>query len=101
MSRRFTLGRYLVMRNRIVLYLLLLLGLPVSGHAQQKLTLSLQDAVTAALEPDGNTRIQLAHEAIRQAEARAAQMRAELLPDVSASVGQQRRTISLTEFGLG
>src|SRR5262245_12015656 len=88
------------MQNRIILYLLLVLGVPASLHAQQKLQLSLRDAVAAALEPDGNTRIQLAREAVKQAEAHAAQARAELLPDISASVGQQSRTLNLNEFGL-
>jgi len=88
------------MRNRIIVYLSLLLSLPMSLDAQQKIRLTLQDAVAAALEPDGNVRIQLAREAVSQAEARAAQARAELLPDLSASVGQQSRTVNLTEFGL-
>jgi outer membrane protein len=88
------------MQNRIILYVLVLFGLPLSLHAQQKLQLSLKDAVATALEPDGNTRIQLAREAVRQAEAHAAQVRADLLPDISASVGQQSRTLNLTEYGL-
>ena len=88
------------MRNRIILYSLLLFCLPLSLHGRQKLELSLQDAVSAALEPDGNTRIQLAREAVRQAEAHAAQVRAELLPDISASVGQQSQTLNLGEYGL-
>jgi outer membrane protein len=89
------------MRNRIILSLLVvLLGLPARLGAQQPLQLSLKEAVDAALEPDGNTRIQLAREAIRQAEAHAAQVRAELLPDINASIGQQSRTLSLTESGL-
>src|SRR5262245_17978521 len=88
------------MRNRIILSLLLLLGLPAALGAQQPLALSLKQAVNAALEPDGNVRLQLAREAVRQAEAHAAQVRADLLPDISAAVGQQSQTRSLTEFGL-
>jgi outer membrane protein TolC len=88
------------MLNRFVWSLIMLFGLPVALAAQQPFQLSLRDAVDAALEPGGNTRIQIAREAIRQAEARAAQARAALLPDISASVGQQNRTQSLTAFGL-
>src|SRR5262245_25775637 len=96
-SNNFT--EVLGMGNRIILCLLLLFGLPLGVHAQRT-QLSLQDAVDAALAPGGNKRMQLAKEAIRQAEARAAETRAELLPDISASVGQQSRTRNLAEFGL-
>src|SRR5262245_4001288 len=88
------------MQNRIIFSLMLLIGLPAALGAQQPLQLSLKQAVTAALEPDGNVRLQLSREAVRQAEAHAAQVRADLLPDISASIGQQSQTRSLTEFGL-
>jgi outer membrane protein TolC len=84
----------------MVLTLVLLLGLPISLGAQQPIQLSLKQVVEAALEPDGNTRVQLGQEMVRQAEAQAAQVRAHLLPDLSASVGQQRQTRSLSAMGL-
>jgi outer membrane protein len=89
------------MHNRLILSLIILVSLPVAGKAQQQpVQLSLKQAVDVALEPNGSTRIQLANEFMRQAEAQAAQARANLLPDISASVGQQSQTQSLTAFGL-
>jgi outer membrane protein TolC len=88
------------MQYRILIYLFTWIGLQSTAHAEQLIPLSLKEAVEAALDPAGATRIQLAHEAVRQAEARAAQLRAELLPDISASVGQQRRAVNLAQFGL-
>jgi outer membrane protein len=84
----------------IILSVALLITIPVSAGAQQPITISLRQAVDAALEPDGNTRIQLAEQMVRQAEARAAVARASLLPDMSASIGQQSRTINLSAYGL-
>jgi len=88
------------MRNRLILSLTLLLGIPVGLGAQQPVQLSLKQAVDAALEPNGNTKVQLSREIVRQTEAQASQVRAQLLPDLSASVGQQRQTRSLSSMGL-
>jgi outer membrane protein len=88
------------MRKQIMVLFLALLSMPAGLMGQQAVSISLKQAVEAALEPGGNTRIQLATEMVRQAEARAAQERGNLLPDISASVGQQTRTINLTTFGL-
>ena len=88
------------MLNPGIFSLLLLLALTVPAVAQQPIQLSLKQAVEAALEPNGNTRVQLADEMVRQAEAQSAQVRAQLLPDVSASVGKQSQTRSLSALGL-
>jgi outer membrane protein TolC len=92
------------MRNSITvsfkLFLAVVLGLPAGLSAQQSLPLNLRDAVSAALEPDGNVRVQLAAEAVRQAEAHANQVRANLLPDVSASIGTQSQTRNLSAYGF-
>src|SRR5262249_5797484 len=71
-----------------------------AGQAQQPIAISLKQAVDAALEPNGNTRIQLAAQIVRQAEAQSAQARSKLLPDMSASIGQQSRTVNLSAYGL-
>lgn len=76
--------------------LLIALSLP----AQERLTLSMKQAVDLALAPDGNARVQLARELIRQASDRAAQSRAALLPNVDASVNAQNFTRNLRAFGL-
>ena len=62
------------------------------------LELSLRRAVDIATAPDGNVRIQLVREAIAQATARSAQARAALLPNISASVGEQNLTRNLSAF---
>ncbi len=64
------------------------------------LQLSLKQAVDLALAPDGNTRVKLAAEAIRQAEARSAEARAALLPDVEGTVSEQSETSNLKAFGF-
>jgi outer membrane protein TolC len=72
------------------------------GLAQQKsaLQLSLKQAVEIALAPEGNTRIQLAQELIRQAETRRAQARGALLPTIESSVSEQSQTRNLAAFGI-
>src|SRR5262245_58581489 len=89
------------MRNRTIFSLLLLLSLPTHAGAQQPLSLSLKQAVDAALEPGGNTQVQLAAEAVRLAEAHSADVRSKLLPDLSAAVGKQQQSRSLSAMGLG
>lgn len=51
------------------------------------------------MEPGGNTQVQLAAEAVRLAEAHAAESRSQLLPDLSASLGAQ--TADVSAMGLG
>lgn len=74
------------------------------GQARQPgartLQLGLKQAVDLALGPEGNARVRIAEEMIRQAESRAAQSRAALLPNLDASVGQQSLTRNLAAFGI-
>lgn len=67
---------------------------------QGPLRLNLNQAVDIALAPEGNTRIQLAQELIRQAQTRAAQSRAALLPSLESSLTDQSLTRNLAAFGL-
>lgn len=53
-----------------------------------------------AVSPEGNTNIQLSGEALKQAQARSAESRAALLPDLEASVTEQSRTENLAALGL-
>jgi outer membrane protein len=64
------------------------------------LELTLRRAVEIATSAEGNTRIQLAGEAVGQARSRAAQARAALLPNFDATVAQQSQTRNLAAFGL-
>ena len=80
------------MPKRIILTLSVLLAVSANLTAQQPVPLSLKKAVEAAIDPNGNTRVQLAHELVEQSKARANQVRADLLPDISASFGAQSQT---------
>ncbi len=77
---------------------------PLAGQQLQNrppvLQLSLKQAVEIAVAPEGNTRVRLAEEALKQAEARSDQARAALLPDVSAYVQDQSQTANLKAFGF-
>jgi outer membrane protein len=64
------------------------------------LPLSLKRAVQIALTSEGNTRVQLAEETIRQAEAREAQARSPLLPNFDASLTEQNQVTNLEAFGI-
>jgi outer membrane protein TolC len=68
--------------------------------AQAPMELSLRRAVELASSPEGNTNVQLAGEAVRQAAARSAQARATLLPDLSGSFGERNQTVNLSAMGV-
>jgi len=75
-------------------------GAEQATQGTRTLQLSLKEALKIALAPEGNVRIQLAEEFIRQAQTRSAQVRAALLPDFEASIGQQNLTRNLAAFGI-
>jgi outer membrane protein TolC len=64
------------------------------------LQLTLKRAVELALSPEGNAKIQMATEAVRQARARSAEARSALLPNVHGSISQEQAMRSLAELGL-
>src|SRR5262249_38498954 len=68
------------------------------GIATERLTL--KDAVSRALSKEGNARVRLAEETRRQADARARQARAALLPNIDASVTEQSVTRNLQAVGI-
>ena len=78
----------------------LTLLLASAAFAQAPLQLSLKQAVDIALAPDGSTRVKLAEETLKQAESRAAQSRAALLPNIDGSVSEQNLTRNLKAFGI-
>lgn len=67
---------------------------------QPVLPLSLQRAVEIALAPAGSTRVALAEQTIKQAQARQAEARAALLPNLSGSITDRRQTLNLRTFGF-
>ena len=66
----------------------------------QPVPLSLKRAVELAIAPEGNTRVRLTEEALKQAESRSAQSRAALLPDLSAAFTDQNLTRNLAAQGI-
>src|SRR5665647_339338 len=66
----------------------------------QPVLLSLKRAVELAIAPEGNTRVRLTEEALKQAESRSAQSRAALLPDLSAAFTDQNLTRNLAAQGI-
>jgi outer membrane protein TolC len=64
------------------------------------LQLSLKRAVEVAVAPEGSAKIQLADEALKQAQARAAEARAALLPDLESSFNYSTQTVNLAAEGL-
>jgi outer membrane protein TolC len=69
--------------------------------AEGPMALSLKRAVAIALSPEGNTQIQLAGEAEKQAREKSVEARAALLPDLEGSVTKESRTTNLAALGLG
>ena len=76
---------------------LLLCSVPLAG---QPVPLSLKRAVQLAVSPEGNTRVRLTEEALKQAESRTGQARAALLPDLSAAFTDQNLTRNLAAQGI-
>jgi outer membrane protein TolC len=68
--------------------------------AAPPLELSLKRAVQLAVSPEGNTRMRLSGEALKQAESRSAQAHSALLPDVSGAISDQNMTRNLAAVGI-
>lgn len=87
------------------LWLLFLLLAPCGTAAAQQanervLSLSLKRAVQLAISPEGNAQIQLAGEALKQAQSRSIQARAALLPDFESYLTYRNMTVNLRANGL-
>jgi outer membrane protein TolC len=70
------------------------------ASAAGPIQLSLKRAVEVAVSPEGNTKIQLSGEALKQAQSRSAEARAALLPDLEASLTDRNQTESLAAMGI-
>jgi outer membrane protein TolC len=81
-------------------WILLVASLLAGAQERAPLELSMKRAVEIATSPEGNTNIQLSGEALKQAQARSAQARAALLPDVEGAFSDQNLTRNLNAFGL-
>jgi outer membrane protein len=62
--------------------------------------LNLKEAVALAISPEGSARVQLAAEALKQAQARSAQARSALLPNLDAALADRNSTVNLAANGL-
>ena len=85
---------------RLILPLFLFVPLLANAADPPALELSLRRAVELALAPDGNTRLQLATEMIKQTDARAVAARAALLPNIDGTFGMRSQTVNLASFGF-
>ncbi len=89
------------MKHLWIVLFLSSLGLAAEPASENSpLTLSLERAVEIALSTEGNARIQLSGEALKQAKSQSAQARAALLPDVSSYLNYRDQTVNLKAFGL-
>lgn len=68
--------------------------------AQERMSLSMKQAVDLSLSVDGNARVQLAKELITASGTRVAQSRAALLPNIDGSITEQNFTRNLKAFGV-
>jgi outer membrane protein len=88
------------MKIRTILLLALLPATAAAQAPRGPLPLSLKRAVEIATSPEGNANIQLAAEALKQAEERKNESRAALLPDLESAVNYQNRTVNLAAMGI-
>jgi outer membrane protein TolC len=87
--------------KKIVIGVLCVLSLGAEQADERRpLQLSLRRAVELATAAEGNTSLQLAGEALKQAEARSSQARAALLPNLDASFAYQSATRNLAALGI-
>lgn len=92
------------MRRRFVpLLSLFALMCPAEEVAPDRgpLRLTVKRAVELALSPEGNVRIQISEEAVKQSKARVAEARSALLPNLEGTLGEQSTMRSLATLGVG
>lgn len=80
--------------------ILLAIAFLASAEERGPLELSMKRAVDIATSSEGNTNIQLSGESLKQAQARAAEARAALLPDLEAAYSERNQTTNLSAFGI-
>ena len=88
---------------KLTWWLLPVVALPMvaaEDAARAPLPLSLKRAVEIATSTEGNANVQLAGEALKQAQLRSTESRAALLPDVEGAFSLQNRTVNLAAQGL-
>jgi outer membrane protein TolC len=76
------------------------LCLAVAPLTAAPVELSLKRAVQLAISPEGNARVQLSTEALKQAQSRSLQSKGALLPDISAAYTEENLTRNLAALGI-
>jgi len=77
------------------------LALAADGAVERgPVELSLKHAVEVAISAEGNTNIRLSGESLKQAQSRAMQARAALLPDLEGAFNDRSQTVNLAAEGL-
>jgi len=71
-----------------------------SGKTSEVIPLSMKRAIEMALAPDGNTRLRLAEDLLRQSKSRASQARGGLLPNLDGSFSAMNQTRNLAAMGI-
>ena len=89
------------MRTALVLLFALTASAADTVGDRGPLPLTLKRAVEIATSREGNASLQIAGEALKQAQARSAESRAALLPDVESSFTDESRTQNLAALGIG
>jgi outer membrane protein TolC len=90
----------------IPLMSILMMAMPRLGCAADAaaergpIELSLKQAVDVAVSAEGNTNIRLSGESLKQAQSRALQARAALLPDLEGAFTERSQTVNLAAEGL-
>lgn len=72
----------------------------LSGKSAEVIPLSMKRAIEIALAPDGNARLQLAEDLLRQSKSRASQARGGLLPNLDGSFSAMNQTRNLAAMGI-
>jgi outer membrane protein len=85
---------------RHVYFVILFPLLAAAAADPPALDLSLRRAVELALAPDGNSRVQLAAEMIKQSDSRVLAARSNLLPNLDGTFGVRNQTQNLAAFGF-
>lgn len=88
------------MKHWSVVPMALMLALPAAGQEERRMPLSLAKAVEIAAAPNGSTRVQMAAELARQAEARRRQALGALLPNVQGSYAFRSFTNNIAAIGI-
>ena len=73
---------------------------PAEIAPRKVIQLSMKRAVEIALTPEGNTRVALALESVKQAHEQVREAKSAFLPDINGTVEEQSETVNLKTFGI-